>query len=834
MPRNELAACLDAKVKLGRLKRSQAEAALREVTEQEQELARYNALGEAGRKAEHQVAARLEARARRKEIEQAKHLLALKKALAAAEAHPDGVGAGVRGLLDIVTHSNAANVASRASTLRGLFHAFFESGIQALRPRLFGLIMKRRSMDDFLRATFGETVGAGGRRLDPDAAALAKAWRETTDLSLELANKAGADIRTRTDWHVPQKFDPKKLKAQGYAGFRSDLGGRFERLARDRMLHWETGQPLTDAELEVTLPQIYEALVSRGLSEIVPGADPTMAAPVAKLNHHRFLQFKTAADWMMFHGKYGRGSIYGTVMGHLDFMAREVATLQILGPKHNQVMRQLVDRARLDQARSEKRTRMADQPWALEAIYNKQTGVLDRWDDAQFPTLLKGVEETRGYLAAFQLGSAIFSAVSDLKTFSRTAAWNGLGRWRAFGELLKQYNPASSRDRRWAIRRGLIAENATNIAFSANRFQDRVSEGGAGAWLASVTTTITGLNGHTQAMRHAFGMEFLATLTEHAELPLERLPKPLRETFEAHRISAADWEVIRSTPRVEPEAGADFLDPLEIMKRTDIGRDQALDVSQRLLDMINEEKDLAVIVKRPTSEVLTTFGTERKTVAGQLMRSFGMYKNFAITWTLLHGQRARAVGGWAGAGYIAELFIGMTLLGAVGMTLRDLSKGKDPRDATDPSFWLAAAFQGGGLGVLGDFAYSLTKSGVSRHGHDPFTALGGPVAGLFSDTVKLGASNANQALEGKPTNIGREAVRFAQRHNPAASWWYARTALDRLLWDTLQAEVDPDYRTSQRNMEKRAAQDFGQGFWWRPGRTAPDRAPDLGAIAGGG
>ena len=46
-------------------------------------------------------------------------------------------------------------------------------------------------------------------------------------------------------------------------------------------------------------------------------------------------------------------------------------------------------------------------------------------------------------------------------------------------------------------------------------------------------------------------------------------------------------------------------------------------------------------------------------------------------------------------------------------------------------------------------------------------------------------------------------------------------------------QIDPDWRQSFRRMEKKARDDFGQEMWWRPGQTAPQRAPMLGAVAGG-
>ena len=60
-----------------------------------------------------------------------------------------------------------------------------------------------------------------------------------------------------------------------------------------------------------------------------------------------------------------------------------------------------------------------------------------------------------------------------------------------------------------------------------------------------------------------------------------------------------------------------------------------------------------------------------------------------------------------------------------------------------------------------------------------------------------------------------------------------RLAWERILMDQLQFLVDPEadkaFKTRQRFFQK----EFGQEFWWQPGRMAPQRAPDLGAAIGG-
>ncbi len=56
--------------------------------------------------------------------------------------------------------------------------------------------------------------------------------------------------------------------------------------------------------------------------------------------------------------------------------------------------------------------------------------------------------------------------------------------------------------------------------------------------------------------------------------------------------------------------------------------------------------------------------------------------------------------------------------------------------------------------------------------------------------------------------------------------------MERLIFDELEAAIDPKASRSFRMIEQRARRDYGQRFWWRPGQPAPQRAPDLGAATG--
>ena len=96
--------------------------------------------------------------------------------------------------------------------------------------------------------------------------------------------------------------------------------------------------------------------------------------------------------------------------------------------------------------------------------------------------------------------------------------------------------------------------------------------------------------------------------------------------------------------------------------------------------------------------------------------------------------------------------------------------------------------------------------------------------------VKLTLGNFQELVaEGEARNPGRELSRFIEANAPGRSLWYTRLAMERLIFDQLEAAIDPNAARSFRRIEQGARRDYRQRFFWRPGTRAPQRVPDLGA-----
>ena len=240
--------------------------------------------------------------------------------------------------------------------------------------------------------------------------------------------------------------------------------------------------------------------------------------------------------------------------------------------------------------------------------------------------------------------------------------------------------------------------------------------------------------------------------------------------------------------------------------------------------MINTETNFAVPSSSMRGRVALTSDTRPGTVAGELSRSFAMYKNFGVTLVNTHLMRGMSQEGVRGKGtYFADLLISATLMGGLALQLKEMSKGRDPRPMDTQEFWGAAFLQGGGLGIYGDFLFSERN----RFGGGLAQTVAGPNVQLVGDVLDLSIGNVLQAATGEDTNVGSELVRFAQDYTPGSSLWYARLGLERVWWDRLQIMTDPKAKQKMRKRERKYKKDYGQKYWWAPGDARPTRSPNI-------
>ena len=706
------------------------------------------------------------------------------------------------------------HVEGRYQSVLAWAHALSEALISELRPRLAGLKRNHVILNDVVRELAGEDTG------DAMAQVLAKAWRDTSEALRVRFNAAGGNIAKRVDWIMPQKHDALTIQDAGFAAWRDFIRPKLD---RGQIIDNLTGAPMTDGRLDILLTDIFETITTQGWSKRQPAMRAFgLGATANRRQDPRVLIFNNADDWMTYQRQFGSPDLHDTLISHINDMAMDIARLEVLGPNPTAMvafMQQVVDKSAAGKGRRQQRAaRVAIK--SITRVDDELTG------KALIPLrdgIANGFTATRNLLISAQLGSAAITAISDI-AFQRLARhFNGLPAMGAVIDTLKLMNPADIADQRAAVRMGLTADNWIGLALGQARFAGDVIGPKWSKMMSDVVLRASGLSSWTQAGRWAFGMEFLSHLADFAGRTLDDMPVPTRNALARYGVTEADWARVTASALTDHK-GVNFVDIQQLYR-------EVPDVANRLHHMVLSEMEFAVPTSNARSRALLRFGTQRGTLIGEVAASIAMYKTFPVSIVHLHVMRglsqATPVQKIA---YLTDLVVSTTVLGALALQAKDISKGRDPRDMNSVEFMGAAFVQGGGAGIWGDFLFA----DVNRSGHGTIVTAAGPLVGLGEDVIRLTLGNVQQAgITGDKTNIGREAARFFERYFPGSSLWYARLGLERALFDRLQQLADPDARQDFRRIERAAQRDRGQKFFWRPGQAAPSRLPDLLSAFGG-
>lgn len=706
-----------------------------------------------------------------------------------------------------------ANVEGRYQAISRRYKSGIGEILQKHHSDLLGRIRDSEGLDDIGKAVMGEATDSA------DARILADAWLQTAEAARQRYNAAGGNVgRLRGGkGYLPQSNDPMKVRAVPFEEWRAD---RLAGLDREWMIDHRTGKPISDQALELVLRDAYETIRSDGWFKREPGGMGS-GAMANRRGDPRFFIARDYASWKAYNDKYGRGSLYDALVGHLDSIARDTAAMEILGPNPEATvtwLKQLIEQDAAIAPDTGGKIRQASPALArIDALWREYTGLNQRpgreW-------LSNAGRAWRSYESARTLGSAVLSAVpGDIGTQHVAAAMWDLPFTRVLENQLKLLNPLDPGHRALAARQGLIFEGWTNRSAATMRALagDDLGAGRMGL-VAEGVLRASGLMAWTDSGHSAFGMTVFGHMADVRAMPFGKLDKGFRALLERGGINKAEWDAIRVTP-VRRERGHDWIFAQDVA-------DPAL--GDKLLSMVAEAENLAVQEAGFETRAIMRDSMKPGTAIGEAGKMTLLLKSFGISMILTHGRRMIAMGNWKQRGsYAARLFITLTLAGAVTIQLREIAKGRDFKPMNTLEFWASASLQGGGWGMLGDLLKLVADPRLDAWAK----WLAGPGADTLANTAKLGRESVQSAAHAagyaeKPGKAGAALNTWLRDQLPGGNLWYSRLAFQRLVLDQLRSETDPDYRKAWNRMERMADKD-GTEFWWRPGETAPDRAPSL-------
>jgi hypothetical protein len=231
--------------------------------------------------------------------------------------------------------------------------------------------------------------------------------------------------------------------------------------------------------------------------------------------------------------------------------------------------------------------------------------------------------------------------------------------------------------------------------------------------------------------------------------------------------------------------------------------------------MFIDRAEHAVIEPDARTRAFLLRGSQPGTVWGETARFIAQFKSFPVA--ILQRTMGREI---YGRGYdtlgdylkngkgdmlgMANLIVWMTLFGYGAMSVKDMLKGRTPRDPLSPSTWMAAMLQGGAFGIYGDFLFGEMKN---RFGGGLLSTLAGPTFGTFNDIGDL-YGRLRDGDDG-----AAQAFRLLISNTPFMNLFYTRMALDYLILYRVQEWLNPGYL---RRMERRIEKENDQTFLIKP------------------
>lgn len=718
----------------------------------------------------------------------------------------------------------------RRDAIRGVLHGSISDLLYKHGYKGIGLTRKRAGLSNIVRETY-----RGGTTGDNAAASLAKAVKETQNLVVDLLRNEGVDVTPDPDWHLPQMHDPVVIYRAGKTRWVED---HLNTVDWSRMKHYNNGMAILPGERQGVLESVYDTLVTDGASKITEPGTGGAKSLGKLLASRRFIRYKDADSWLKMQKKYGQSDAFEQVVTYFDTVASDIAMVQLLGADPGATNRFIIDAVRkaaadMDAANfggSKLRSASSKAGVELKRVWEPAFELMQNSNAMTRDTMLAtAAAGTRNMVISSLLGSTpLVAAPGDIMTSINTLKFNGMPAAKFVGRYASMLNPASAKDRRIALRSGMIAENLIGRSMAAERFTGEAFSPGWTRAFSDVSLRLAGLNQITQAGRWAMGMEMMGAFADFAGRTFDRLDPMLRESMARYRIGPEEWDMFRSTA-VFDEEGYHLLRPKDLLTRTDIDRSAAIEAFNRFQTMVSFETKRGIPEATLRSRAFFGLNNAGGTVPGELLKSIALLKNFPVATMYLHIMPFLNQAMHKGRPqYLAAFTLGMMGAGALSVQLGQITNGKDPLDMIDKRFWGQAMLKGGGLGIYGDFLFS----DLNRYGGGMADTLAGPVWQFMQDATNLTFGNMAQALNGEDTKFTAEALRFVNNWAPGTRLWYLRLIKERMLINTLEEQVDPRAHQRWRAAVRRAQRERSQEYFWAPGEAIPRRMPAVGAALG--
>lgn len=750
------------------------------------------------------------------------------------------------GIESFLVGTNLARQGSRLSVAaeqKALGDAYIGGMINDLeRGDLLPILSKGDSDQDIADALWRIGKGQETDGLNPQVVEIAKIiqkYQETTRID---ANRAGASIGKIDGYVTRQSHDADKMASAGFDKWMADILPRLDPVTFDGI-----------GDNASFLKGIYDGLISGDHLKADTGAKPSgfkgPANLAKKLSQERVLHFSDGVAWHDYNKLYGTGNLREAVLRGLDLAGQNTALMRKLGTNPEANLNMAMDVIKED-------LRKSDTPDALKNFNDARRGVIEnRYKEVSGQTRIAGSSygarisaNLRAWQSLSKLGGALLSSFTDLPVAASEFRYQGRNYLGALGEMAGGLvkGRGSKEQREILSSFGVYADSMRGEIM--RRFSADDSMGGKMSKGMNHFFRLNGLSWWTDANKASAGLMMAHDLAHNKGKVWGELSDQYKRALGLYDLDAGKWDLLRSM-ETRMADGKDYMTtdgissiPVESIEAylKGAGRpvsDAAVRETRENLDRsmrayVNDRVSYAVLEPDARTRSIINQGTQPGTVPGELIRFATQFKSFPAAYMQKTLGRELYGRGYAptplGQGYrgskdliaalrngngevlgMAQLLLWTTAFGYLSMASKDLAKQRTPRSPEDPSTWLAAMLQGGGLGIFGDYLFGE----ASRFGNKPLESAAGPVLGTAASAIDLWSKVRSG------DDAASSAFRLAQNNTPFLNLFYTRIALDHLFFYSVQEALNPG---SLRRTEQRIQKENNQEFLIRPSTSYLD------------
>lgn len=663
----------------------------------------------------------------------------------------------------------------------------------------------------------------------PDAAvSLARVIHKWQEIARLDANEAGAWVGKEAGYITRQAHDPEKILRAGYDEWRKAALQHFD-LAR--MGAENAG------DVEGTLHALWLNLSSGNHLKNITGTPDKLtgfkgpANLAKKVSQGRVIHFKDADAWFDYNTQFGNRNLRESVASGLRHSADSTGLMRALGTNPQAMIDTIRDDLILwakEQGKPELVTKLQSKRGRLDNFMSVIDGSINIPGNAMAARYSANI---RSWQMMAKLGGMIMSQLNDIAVYGSGARYQGRGFMSGMGEAVAGLgrNMKDQDTRELAASLGVALDNMVGEMGRIGSF----AEAGSMSRMTQLFMKLNLGEWWTSRMRTsaAFGM------AHHMALQTERdwahLNPDYQRVLSLYNITPEKWDVIRQTA-IKEVNGKAFVLPEHLHSVDDAAIESYLraagenvspdsiasarrEIEQNLRTFLSDQTTTLALEPDTKVKAIMLQGTRPGTITGELMRFLMQFKSFTGAYMQRiigrelfgKGYEGDSIIGALRAGNgefqgLVQLIVTSTLLGYGSMALKDLAKGKTPRDPTESpeaagKILLAAMVQGGGAGIYGDFLFGA----ASRMGGGTVETAAGPTISTLGRFIDL----YHKAIAGDhfAANVIRETI----NNTPFLNLFYLRIALDYGIFYRMQESMSPGYlRRVERDAEQNNAQHF--------------------------